>query len=398
MAKQLETRLIHEGTHFNETRSIAPPIYQSATYRADEDIAQNIVDATSTKAPYFYHRHGNPTHNQVAAVIASLEGAEDGLLLSTGMAAISTAVLAVVRAGDHVIVQREHYASALTFFNEFLPEYGVEVSTIDQTDNAAFAGAVRENTRLIYLETPSNPNLSLTDLEFVASLAKSKNIFTMVDNTFASPINQTPLAFGIDAVVHSATKYLGGHSDLTAGAVCGSAAFIRDVWKRSLLLGASLSPFDAWLLLRGLKTLSLRVRQANENALQLATVLARHPKLRSVNYVGLASHPQHDLARRQMKGFTGMLCIDVDGATAAEQFENAQKVLKHCEVFANAVSLGGVESLITHPASLWAAIRQNDLPNQNTPSYSTGLLRLSVGIEHIIDLQDDLERALSQIG
>lgn len=395
MAKT-ETDLIHQGEHFNETRAIISPIYQTATYLAAESIDQQLSDATAAKSPYFYHRHGNPTNSQVAAVLANLEKTEDALVLATGMAAISTAILAVVKAGDHIIVQHAHYAAALLFFKEFVVNYGIEVTHVDQTDNQAFEQAVRPNTKLIYIETPSNPNLEITDLAFVSALAKKHNIFTIIDNTFASPINQTPTEFGIDAVVHSATKYLGGHSDLTAGAICGTKEYIQHVWKKSLVLGASLSPFDSWLLLRGIKTLSLRVRQINENAIQLAAWLEKQDKIKRVIYTGLSSHPHHELAKKQMRGFTGMLCVEINGGDEQTAYTNAQKVMGNVKLFANAVSLGGVESLITHPASIWTPAKDNEDPAIKT-TFSLGLLRISVGIEHIDDLIADMEQALEAI-
>jgi len=389
---KLETSLIHEGEHFNTTKSVVGPIFQTSTYYADSDIAAFAYAATAPKYPEFYHRHGNPTNSQTAAVIAKLEKTEDALILATGMAAISTAILAVVQAGDHIIVQHAHYSAALIFMRDFLQQYGVEVTQVDQRDNSAFEDAIRPNTKLIYIETPSNPNLDITDLEFVGKLGKEKGITTMVDNTFASPINQVPTDFGIDVVVHSATKYLGGHSDLTAGVICGSTAFIEKSWRRSLVLGASLSPFDSWLLLRGLKTLALRVRQINDNTLALAHWLSGQPLIQKVNYVGLPSHPQHELAKKQMQGFTGMLCIEVAGSSDQEQFTRAQALLNNLQIFSNAVSLGGVESLIAHPASMWGASQTEE--QRKKSGITNGLLRISVGIEHIDDLIADFEQAL----
>lgn len=389
-----ETALIHQGEHFNTTSAVVSPIFQTSTYHADNDLAVYIDAATATKHPTFYHRHGNPTNSQVAELLAHLEQTEDALLLATGMAAISTAVLAVVQAGDHVVAQHAHYSGASLFLREFLADYGVEVTFVDQTDNAAIANAIRPETKLIYIETPSNPNLAITDLAFVGKLGKERGVLTMVDNTFASPINQRPSAFGIDVVVHSATKYLGGHSDLTAGAVCGTKSFIEKVWKRSLVLGASLSPFDSWLLLRGLKTLSLRVRQINENALLLAQWLDKQPAIDAVTYVGLPSHPQHALAKAQMTGFTGMLCIELKGEDEAAQFVKAQKLLAALKVFSNAASLGGVESLIVHPASMWGG--HHGAEQKEIAGVKLGLLRISVGIEHIDDLIADLAQGLAQ--
>lgn len=390
MAKQ-ETSLIHEGEQFNTTPSVVTPIFQTSTYLS-EDIDSFAAAASATKSPGFYHRHGNPNNSQVAALIAKLEKKEDALVLATGMAAISTAILAVVKSGDHIIAQNAHYAASLTFIRDFLLQYDIEVTQVDQTDNTAFEAAIKPNTKLIFVETPSNPNLDITDLEYIGKLGKEHGILTMIDNTFASPINQVPADFGMDIIVHSATKYLGGHSDLTAGVVCGTSAYIEKVWRRSLLLGASLSPFDSWLLLRGLKTLALRVRQINENAMTLAQWLEKHPLIKNVVHVGLESHPQYALAQKQMKGFTGMLAIEVDGRDSAEQFQRAQALLNGLHFFQNAVSLGGVESLITHPASMWGAHQTGKKENQL--SFSQGLLRISVGIEHIDDLIADFKRVL----
>ena len=390
--RNIETNLIHTGEEFNKTKAVVTPIFQTSTYLA-EDIESFALSTTTPKSPEFYHRHGNPNNSQAAAVVAKLEKTEDALILATGMAAISSAILAVVQAGDHIVAQKAHYAASLTFFRDFLLQYGIEVTQVDQTDKQAFEAAIKPNTKLIFIETPSNPNLDITDLEYIGQLGKKHGIPTMIDNTFASPINQVPADFGIDIIVHSATKYLGGHSDLTAGAVCGSSEYIAKVWRRSLLLGASLSPFDSWLLLRGMKTLALRVRQINENALALAKWLETQSLIKKVNYVGLESHPQHALAKAQMKGFTGMLTIEVEGNDDAQQFERAQTLLNELHIFQNAVSLGGVESLISHPASMWVAQQKDG----KAPAFSLGLLRVSVGIEHIDDIIKDWEQALAKI-
>lgn len=395
MASNTETILVHEGQHFNSTAAVTAPIFQTSTYIADSDPAEYIKAATEPKHPYFYHRHGNPTNSQVAAVVAKLEKTEDALVFATGMAAISTAILAIVKSGDHIVAQLAHYSGTAIFFKEFLTDYGIAVTAVDQTDTAAFADAIQENTKLIYIETPSNPNLNITDLKAVGEIAKQHTILSMVDNTFASPINQTPRDFGIDIVVHSATKYLGGHSDLTAGIVCGSHDYIAKVWKRSVALGASLAPLDSWLLLRGLKTLSLRVKQINSNALELASFLDRHPKIKNVSYPGLSSHPQHELAARQMRGFSGMICIEVDGTDEEQAFRNAQALINNLEIFINAASLGGVESLIVHPASMWGG--HHTQAQKEASGITLGMLRISVGIENIADLIEDLEQALGKI-
>lgn len=392
---RLETNLIHTGKEFNTTKSVVTPIYQTSTYLADGDLAAYIHAATEPKHPEFYHRHGNPTNSQVAAILAKLEKTEDALVLATGMAAISTAILAIVKSGDHIVVQNAHYSGSTLFFKDFLADYGITITRVDQCNNQAFLNAIQENTKLLYIETPSNPNLNITDLAFIGQLGKDKGITTMVDNTFASPINQTPKDFGIDIVIHSATKYLGGHSDLTAGAVCGTKEYINKVWRRSLVLGASLSPFDSWLLLRGLKTLALRVDQINKNALALAQYLNSHKAIKKVIYVGLPNHEQYELAKSQMKGFTGMLCIEVAGNNEEEEFKNAQTILGNLRIFVNAASLGGVESLVVHPASMWGSHHSKE--QKETSGITRGMLRISVGIEHIDDIISDWEQAISKL-
>lgn len=388
----IETDLIHSGKSFNNTPAVVPPIYQTATYYAADNAEEYVKAATDARYPYFYHRHGNPVSSQTAELIAKLEGTEAALLTATGMAAISTAVLSVVKAGDHVVAQQSHYSAANILLKELLPQFGVTVSFVDQSDNSSFDDAIKSNTTLIYLETPSNPNLALTDLAYVGALGRKIGITTVCDNTFASPINQRPGEFGIDMVVHSATKYLGGHSDLTAGVICGDQVAVDRAWKKLLSLGGALAPFDSWLLLRGLRTLSLRVKQINENALALAQWFEQHPLVRRVMYCGLPSHPQHELAKRQMKGFTGMLCVEVDGKDEQEQFTRAQTVLNGLHIFANAASLGGVESLAVHPASMWG---MHHSPEQKLKAgINDGMLRISVGIEHVDDLIADFEQAL----
>ncbi|MBK1438807.1 PLP-dependent transferase [Parapedobacter sp. ISTM3] len=391
----IETDLIHSGKAFNETRSVIPPIYQTATYFADANPEEYLKAATEARHPYFYHRHGNPVSSQTAELVARLEGTEAALLTATGMAAVSTAVLSIVKAGDHVVAQRSHYSAASVLLKEVLPQFGVEVSYFDQSDNSSLDAEIRPNTALIYVETPSNPNLAITDLAYVGALAREKGITTVCDNTFASPINQRPGDFGIDIIVHSATKYLGGHSDLTAGVICGTSAAVNKAWKKMLSLGGALAPFDAWLLLRGLRTLSLRVKQINANALALAQWFETHPLIKRVLYCGLPSHPQHELARRQMNGFTGMLCVEIAGKDEQEQFTRAQTVLNSLQLFANAASLGGVESLVVHPASMWGL---HHSPEQKLKAgINDGMLRISVGIEHEEDLIGDFEQALGRI-
>src|ERR1043165_1215751 len=243
------------------------------------------------------------------------------------MGAIFAAVMTLLQKGDHVVAQRNHYAGTTKLFRDLVQRWGIERTLVDQTETEEFARAIRPNTKLIYIESPSNPLMHLTDLKAISELAKSHGIKTMIDNTFATPVNQRPLKEGIDVVIHSATKYLGGHHDLSAGVIISSASFIEQVWEFSIVSGAVLSPFDAWLLQRGLKTLGMRVERQNRNALALAQFFESHPLIERVNYPGLESHPQHALARRQMSGFTGMMSVELKGDfSAVEKFISSLKL------------------------------------------------------------------------
>ena len=382
----VETRLIHTDRELNATSAVAPPIFQTATFRGDS--AQDFADrASRPRHPEFYTRYGNPTLSQVESVLAALEGSEAALVTASGMAAVSATVLTIVSQGDHVVAQKNHYGGTLHLLNSFLPRFGVQVTQVDQTDTAAFEEAVRPNTKLILIETPSNPLMTLTDIGAIAKLARSRGITTLIDNTFATPINQRPLDLGIDLSFHSATKYFGGHSDLIAGAVMGSSEWITKIWNSHVILGAALGPFDAWLMLRGLRTLSLRVRQHNENAMALAEFLKSHKAVKVVHYPGLKSHPQHDLARKQMSGFGGMLTFEVNGG-----YEAADRFLSRIHLASRAASLGGIETLAVHPASNF--LHYMTLEQAAKIGIAPGLLRISVGLEGKEDLIADFDQAL----
>lgn len=386
--KQLhqETVVLHQDAHLATDSSVVAPIHYSATFRADtpEGFAEM---ANTPRHPGFYSRYGNPVHKRVEAVIAALEGTETALLMASGMGAISTTVLGLVKQGDHVIAQRRHYMSTSKLFEEVLPRFGVTSTIVDQTDLDALSTAIRPETRLIMVETPVNPTLTLTDLEAVATLARARGILTIADNTFASPLNQKPHNLGIDIVVHSATKYFGGHHDITAGAVCCSEALAERIWSMHVTLGSVLSPMDAWLLLRGLRTLSLRMERINANALALAQWLETHPLVERVYYPGLASHPQHELARRQMTGFGAVIAFSLKGGfQAGSRFVSALQLATH------AVSLGGVETLAVHTAAMWAGTMTE--AQMISAGIEPNFIRMSVGVEHIDDLKADLAQAL----
>ena len=385
--KSIETRLIHADRELNSTSAVAPPIFQTATFRGDsaQDFAQRAGEA---RHPEFYTRYGNPTLHQAENVLASLEGAEAALVTASGMGAVSATVLAIVSHGDHIVAQENHYGGTLNLLKSLLPKFGVEVTHVDQRDVSAFERALRPNTKLILVETPSNPVMMLTDLRAVASLAKARGVTTLIDNTFATPINQKSLELGIDLSFHSATKYFGGHSDLIAGVVLGSADWITKIWNTHVILGAALGPFDAWLMLRGLRTLSLRIRQHNENSLALAEFLEAHKSVKVVHHPGLKSHPQHDLAKRQMSGCGGMLSFELNGG-----FEAADRCLSRLRLASRAASLGGVETLAVHPASNF--LHYMSFEEAARIGIAPGMLRVSVGLEGKDDLIADFDQALS---
>jgi methionine-gamma-lyase len=382
----LQTRAIHAGKGENRTHAITPPIWQTTSFAADS--SEHFAEiASATRPAEFYTRYGNPTHKEVEATIVALEGGEAALLTSSGMGAIFTALMSTLKAGDHVVAQTNHYAGTMTLFEELPRRFGVEVTLVDQTKTEQFAEALRPNTRVIYAESPTNPLMQITDLRAVSELARPRGITTIVDNTFATPVNQRPLEFGIEAVVHSGTKYLGGHSDVTAGVIVSSREFIDRAWHFSLLAGSILSPFDGWLLLRGLRTLGLRVERHNANALAVARFLEQHPKVERVFYPGLGSHPQHELASTQMSGFTGMLSAELRGG-----FEEAERLIASLKLATYAASLGGYETLIVHPSAMWAGYMTAE--ERRARGLSDSLVRISIGLEDERDLVADFARAL----
>ena len=360
---------------------------QSVTHFADgpEDFARRATDPLFDE---FYARHGNPTSSRIAKVVAELEGGESAMMFSSGMAAISTSVLAHVKAGDHVVAQVNHYISTTHLMTKFLPRFGVEVTRVPQEDPAAFAAAIRDNTRLIMTETPSNPTMQLTDLAAVAAAARERRVTTICDNTFATPFNQRPIGLGIDIVCHSATKYIGGHHDLLGGAVIGRRESVEQVWEAAMTLGPQPAPFSAWLALRGIRTLALRIRQHNQNALAVARHLSYDPKVEQVFYPGLESHPQHALAREQMDGFGGVLSFVLKGG-----YEAGARFLAATELIQNAGSLGGVDSLGIQPAAMWGGRLPPALIAEQ--GLAPGMIRIAAGIEDTDDLLNDVKRGLS---
>ena len=333
-----------------------------------------------------YPRYFNtPNQEALCKKIAALEKTAAGLIFGSGMAAVSTALLAFLNKGDHVVVQQTIYGGAYNFIVEEFPKYGIEFDFTKGFSKEDFSSKIKANTKVIYVETPSNPLMKITDLEMISSLAKERNLTSIIDNTFASPINQTPSDFGIDVIIHSATKYLGGHSDICAGAVAASNEHIEKIWNVAKNLGGSLSEYTVWLLERSMKTLAIRVKAHNKNAKKIARWLHQHPLVDHVYYPGLKTHPHYKLAKKQMNGYTGMLSFELNESVNSETF------LKSLALIKPSMSLAGVESTILAPSKTsHALLGEEERKNQGI---SEGLLRLSVGIEDTKDLLLDLEKA-----
>jgi methionine-gamma-lyase len=383
------TLAVHAGERVCPvTGALDTPIYQSTTF-ASADSDEMAAVYGGEKAGYMYTRYGNPTIHALEEKLAALEGGEAALATATGMAAISTAILGYIKAGDHVVASRSLYGAAYDFLNTKLPRMGASTTFVPSTETAAFERAIQDNTRLIYLESPTNPVLDILDLASLAALGRSRGIPTMIDNTFATPVLQQPLKLGIAVVVHSATKYLCGHGDAMGGAVIGPQEYIsyllREIFRD---FGGVMSPFNAWLILRGIKTLHLRVPAQCANARQIAGFLAGHPKIERVNYPGLEHYPGHELARKQMKDFGAMVSFEVKGG-----YESGKHVMDRVTIFSRAASLGDTRSLIVHSAST----SQRAVPREQrlAMGVTDGLVRLSVGVEAAEDLLEDLEQALA---
>jgi len=354
------------------------PIYMSTSYGFD------AVDVLR------YPRYLN-TPNQEALVkkIAALEKTENALIFGSGMAAVSTTILAFLKQGDHIVLQQTLYGGTYNFVVEEFKKFGIEYSFTKDVSLNSFKEVIQSNTKVLYIETPSNPLLTITDMQAVSKLAKTNGIVTMIDNTFASPINQTPVDFGIDIVLHSATKYMGGHSDILAGAVAASNSHIETIWKTAINLGGSLSDFTVWMLERSLKTLNLRVKCQSENAGIMARYLVRNPNISKVYYPGLESHPNHQLAKKQMKGFGGMLSFELKDGIDAVAFQRKLQLIKP------SMSLAGVESTMLNPAVASHALMGAE--ERKKQGITDGLIRFSVGIEETEDLIADIEQALEKI-
>lgn len=385
----IHTTAIHAGEAPDPiTGALVPPIQLATTFHLGT-AEQGAEIFAGQKEAFVYSRWANPTVSTFERKAAALERGEAAVATASGMAAIASAILTVVKAGDHIVSAKAIYPSTVHLMHTQLASLGIETTLVDATDPANVQAAIRPNTRLIYLETPGNPTLALCDLATIGAMAKAAGITTICDNTFASPVNQRPLDLGIDVVIHSATKYFCGHGDAVGGLVVGSREFIqRCLTEPVRYYGGIMAPFTAYLMLRGTATMPLRVERHNANALALARWLEAHPAVSWVSYPGLPSHPQHELARRQMPGgFGGMVCFDLKGGVeAGARLQNAVRV---CTL---AVSLGDTRSLITHPASTTHSVVSREA--RLAQGVTDGLVRLSVGLEDIEDLIEDLDQGL----
>jgi cystathionine gamma-synthase len=383
----ISTLAVHAGEPRPKPgNALATPIMQTATYTfADtEELSAHFERRIEREE---YGRYGNPTQRIAELKLAVLEGAEDCLLFASGMAAITTTLFAVLSRGSHVVVTDDSYRRTRQFLTQVLERYGIEVSTAPAGDYEAIEDALRPTTRVLLSESPTNPYNYVLDLERFNEIGKRHRVKTIIDATFATPFNQRPLEFGIDLVLHSATKYLGGHNDLLAGAVLGSAAIIDGIRSLQAVTGAVVDPFAAYLLVRGLKTFALRVERQNANAQALAEFLAKHPRVTAVHYPGLPSHPQYEVARRQMKGFGGVVSFEVKGDEKA-----TSRIVDACRIPQIAPSLGGVESLIEQPALM--SFYELTTEERLSVGIKDNLIRYSVGIEDVEDLIADLANAL----
>tara|TARA_B110000240_G_C13508617_1_gene457801 strand:+ start:3912 stop:5069 length:1158 start_codon:yes stop_codon:yes gene_type:complete len=375
----INTTCVHTGEVKDEQfKGAVSPIYMSTSYAFDN------VDVK--RYPRYYN---TPNQAMLCKKIAALEHTEDALIFSSGMAAISTAMFAFLQKGDHVIIQQVIYGGTYNLIVTEFDKYGIEYSFTESDKADDFVPLIKENTKIIYIETPSNPLLGITDMKAIGTIAKESDIITMIDNTFASPINQVPVDFGIDIIIHSATKYMGGHSDISAGAIAASKEHIELIWKTAINLGGNLSEQTVWLLERSLKTLNLRVKEQTRNAQIMAEYLELNPNIDHVYYPGLKSHPQYELAKKQMKGFGAMLSFELKKGIDAMRFQNYLQLIKP------SMSLAGLESTTVSPAQTTHALLNEE--ERIERGIADGLIRFSVGIEESEDLIADIEQAIKKV-
>ena len=383
------TQLLYSDMDLSDDWGVSPPIHQSVNGVAAD--AHEFAEMSSVPlGDQFYARHGNPTTSRLAKVISDLEGGPSGIIFASGMGAITTTLLTFLKAGDHVVAQKSHYIGTTEMVRHILPQYGIEVTLVDQRSIEEFERALKPNTQLILLESPVNPLMHLTDLKAVSDLARSRGILTFCDNTFATPINQRPMEHGVDIVMHSATKYIGGHHDLLSGSITTSQKLTERIWEMSMNTGAIPAPFNSWLALRGIRTLELRVRQQNANAMAIAKFLEEHPAVNRVYYPGLPSHPQYDLAETQMSDFGGLLTFELSGG-----YEAGKKFIENLDIARNAGSLGGVHSVLIQPAVMFGGRLSEEIVTKQ--GITPGMIRFAAGIENTAVILQEIEQALAQI-
>jgi cystathionine beta-lyase/cystathionine gamma-synthase len=385
-----DTIAVRWGEYIDRTvGNVITPIFQTSTYYFPTE-EPSTWQGEIPEGTYIYSRYGNPTERAVTEKLAALEGAEEGLLFSSGMAAISTTLLAFVGKGDRVVSMEDVYGGSFNLMKNTFPRMGIQVDFVDSTETGAIEEALEREAKVLYLESPTNPLLKIVNVPEVTRIAHRAGALVVMDNTFATPVNQNPIAMGVDLVVHSCTKYLNGHSDVLAGAVVGSKERLRRIWNQKIVLGGAPDPLASFLLLRGMRTLTLRMARHGENGRAVAEFLEDHPGVERVYYPGLSSHPQHQLARRMLRDFGGMVSFDVKGGR-----HEAEKVLSSFELFAMATSLGGVESLASMPLNTSHAALPPE--ERRRLGIKDQLIRLSVGIEDIEDLKRDLDQALEMV-
>ena len=381
----ISTRAIHAGEDRERyADSITTPIVQTSTYVFKD--SREVEDYTKHgKARFEYGRYGNPTELVAQRRLAHLEGAEDGVLFTSGMSAITTTILTLVKSGDHLVITDDAYKRTLEFCSEYLQRFGIGCTIVPFGDYRALERAVRKNTRFIFSESPTNPYLNIFDLERLGSIARRHKVLTVIDSTFATPLNQRPLEWGVDLVVHSLTKYLAGHNDILGGAVLGRADLIGEIRALHKGLGGVIDPHCCYLVVRGLKTFALRVKHQNESAMKVARFLEAHPLVKKVYYPGLESHQHHEIAKAQMDGYGGVVTFDIKGGLArAKRFLDA---LTLCFI---APSFGGVETLITHPATI--TYYRETRKERYALGITDSLIRLALGAEDVDDIIADLQR------
>ncbi len=387
---KFDTQCVHAGEGKNPYGAHATPIYQTSTFVFES--AQAAAEVFAGKPGYRYIRSApnTPTHASFIEKICSLEGGEAGLAFSSGMAAETALILSQLKAGDHLLSTNIIYGGTYGLFVSLLPRLGIDVSFVDTTDLEKVKAALRPKTRMIFIESPANPTMAVCDIEEICRIAHDAGVPLAVDNTFATPYFQQPLSLGADAVVESCTKYIGGHGDLLGGVAVASRELIGSMKRTALLSGGIMGTHEAWLCIRGLKTLHLRMERHAENAQKVAEFLEAHPKVSLVNYPGLKSHPQHMIARKQMSGYSGMLSFDVKGGVEA-----GGRLMDALQLCSRAVSLGSVDTLIEHPASMTHAVMPKEM--RERLGITDGLVRISVGIEDVEDIIADLEQGLAKV-